>query len=422
MSMVDASLIVDWRGKRVPLRQAIHELWEEWTDQSDADGQLDFYGQESQTVRGWLEGGDMFVRLRPRLKSDGLSVPLQIQVIEPELGPHGYDTVTAEGTRVRAGIEFDAIGRRVGYWFHPSRPGDIQDYDRSQLRRVPASAVIHLNDPLRAGQLRGLPLLTQAIVQLFELAKFRDAALIKQQLAAMFVGFLTHTTTPMGDAERPAYAGDVEPQDDGDAKPTVKMEPGYFNDLAPGEDVKFATPPSTEGYADFVKQQLRGVSASTGVPYEVLTGDMSGLNDRVMRVVLNDFRRRLQAMQHQIIVFQFCRPIFRAWLYRAFLADALPLPSSYAVNPEPFARVKWMPQAWPYLNPVQDIDSKTKAIRGGLTSRSAEVSETGEDAEAIDAQQAADNQRADGLGLKYASDGRLPINGPATPQPKAATV
>jgi lambda family phage portal protein len=150
------------------IRKAIQALWTKWTDESDADGLLDFYGQQAQAVRGFLDAGDDYIRLRSRLPGDGLSVPLQLQVLEPELSPYTYNLVTGT-TRIRAGIEFDAIGRRVAYWFHPSRPGDLFDYDPSQLRRVPAESVIHLYDPLRAGQLRGVPHLTQALVKLNEL-------------------------------------------------------------------------------------------------------------------------------------------------------------------------------------------------------------------------------------------------------------
>jgi capsid protein len=70
---------------------------------------------------------------------------------------------------------------------------------------------------------------------------------------------------------------------------------------------------------------------------------------------------------------------------------------------------KWIPQGWPYLQPVQDIEAQTEAIRSGFTSRSAVVSEQGEDAEQIDAEQAADNARADRLKLRYASDGRQDV-------------
>ena len=123
-------------------RKAIHALWLRWTDESDADGLLDWCGQQAQAVRGWLEGGEVFIRLRPRMPKDELSVPLQVQVIEPELCPHTHTTAAPNGNRIRAGIEFNGIGRRVAYWFHPSRPVGLNDWDNSELRRVPADTIV----------------------------------------------------------------------------------------------------------------------------------------------------------------------------------------------------------------------------------------------------------------------------------------
>jgi lambda family phage portal protein len=398
-------------------RAALQALWLRWTDESDADGLLDFYGQQGQATRAWFEGGEVFLRLRPRRLEDGLSVPLQVQVLEPELCPHTYNALRPGGGRVRAGIEFDAIGRRVAYHFIRSRPetDDTSFFDWSQLTRVPATSVIHLYDPLRPGQLRGMPHLTQALITLHELAKYDDATLLRQQLANLFVGFVT---SPQGlGAAETVHPLTGEILDTLDEKALLSLEPGIFQELGPGEDVKFSDPPEARGYPDFMRQQLFGVAAATGVPYEVLTGDMRGVNDRVVRVLLHEFRRRIQAWQHQIIAFQVCRPIWRAWLDRVFLAGALPIPAAYVENPEPWAAVKWVPQGWPYLHPVQDITAQKAAIRNGLTSRSAVVSEQGEDAEAIDAQQGADNARADALHLRYDSDGRGSSSGatPASP-------
>jgi lambda family phage portal protein len=176
-----------------------------------------------------------------------------------------------------------------------------------------------------------------------------------------------------------------------------------------------------------MRQQLVGVAVATGVPYEVITGDMRGVNDRTVRVILHEFRRRIQAYQHQIVAHQFCRRVYQAWLERALLSGALPMPADYTAHPRAWSAVKWMPQSWPYLHPVQDVEASKAAVRAGFTSRAAIVAEYGEDTEAIDAEQAADNARADDLGLRYDSDGRTsgvaakPITDePAAPDAPAA--
>lgn len=392
-------------------RREVQALWLRWTDESDADGQLDLYGQQTQAARAWMEAGEVFVRLRPRLAADGLSVPLQIQVIEPELCPHTLFTTTPSGNKVRAGKEFDAIGRIVAYWFYPSRTNDADEINFAILKRIPAESIIHIYDPLRAGQLRGLPILTQTLVRLHHLDKFDDATLLGQELKNLFVGFVRSPLSDSGGAAINPLTGLAV---DGTDKPFATMEPGIFQELAPGEEVQFSNPPAVpQTYPDFMRQQLMAAGVSCGVPYELWTGDMRGLNDRIMRVVLQKFRRRIQALQHQIIAFKFCRPIYNAWLDRVFLSGALSIPAAYVENPEPWQRAKWMPQGWPYINPVQDIQALKDGVRVGATSRSAMVSEQGEDAEVIDAEQAADNERADKLGLRYDSDGRYPANGAA---------
>jgi len=400
------------RAEDVDLRKLLQRRWMYWTDESDADGLLDWYGQQAQAVRAWLEGGECFVRMRSRLPIDGLSVPLQVQVLEPELCPHTHHAILPSGNRVRAGIEFNGIGKRVAYWFHPSRPGDWQDFDASQLRRVPADSVIHLYDPLRPGQLRGLPHLTPALVFLHELAKLRDATLLREQLRNLFVAFLTHKAD--GDETTHALTG-LTTETDAEGKPLLGLSPGLFQELSPGEDVTFSKPPETgAAYSEFMRANLRAVAAAVRVPYELLSGDMTGLNDRLVRVILHKFRRRLQAWQHQIVAFQLCRPVWRAWLDRGFLSGTLPLPAKYVTEPARVAAVKWSPQSWPYLHPVQDVEAQEQAIRSGFTSRAAVVSEQGEDAEEIDDQQGEDNARADGKGLRYDSDGRQPKNGART--------
>lgn len=385
-------------------RATVQRVWLAWTDESDADGLLDWYGQQRQIARTWLEAGEVFVRLRLRRPEDGLTVPLQIQVVEPEQCPHTYNAQLSNGQHVRAGIQFDAIGRRVAYWFHPSRAGDLQDFDAGQLRPIAAESVIHLYDPLRPGQLRGMPHLTQALIRLHELDKYDDAVLLRQQLANLFVAFLTRQPVVAGETVLDPLTGLAKGTGD---RPALSLEPGIFQELDSGEDVTFSKPPDIQGgYKDFVRQQLFHIASATGVPYEVLTGDLSGLNDRTVRVVLHEFRRFVIALQHQILSYQLCRRVWDAWMDRAFLSGALPLPAAYADDPLPWARVKWMPQGWPYLHPVQDVKAAQDAIRAGFTSRSAVVSEQGEDAEEIDREQAADNVRADGLDLSYDSDAR----------------
>jgi len=235
-------------------------------------------------------------------------------------------------------------------------------------------------------------------VKLNELDQFDDAALVKANVAALFTGFIVK---PNPDD---AMLGEGEPDEDGAA--LAGLEPGTLQVLAPGEDVKFSDPADVGGaYDAFLRNQFRAVAVAAGVTYEQLTGDLTGVNYSSIRAGLLEFRRRCEMLQHSLIVRQLCRPVWRAWMEQAVLAGALHAPG-FAKDPGPYLAVKWVPQGWQWVDPEKELKAIVLAIRAGLMSRSEAISAFGYDAETIDREIAADNARADELGLVLDSDPR----------------
>jgi lambda family phage portal protein len=391
------------------LRTEVQNLWARWADESDADGLLDFYGQQALAVRSCLESGEMFVRLRPRLLSDGLTVPLQLQLLESEQCAETFTTTADNGNVVRAGIEFDQLGRRVAYWMWKAHPGDsVQQFMTVQQRvPVPADLVVHMYDPCRPGQLRGTTFLAQTLVTLKDRNELMDAALLRQKLANLITGFLKRPAGAGGDLVLDPLTGQPI-QTDATGLPMVAFEPGTFQELGPGEDVAFSNPPGVDqSFETFGRQLLMDVAVGVEIPYEVLTGDLSRINDRTARMMLNEFRRGIQRWQAHVIAQQLNRRVWEAWWDRALLAGALTVPpTDYAARPWYYRAVQWTPQRFAYINPVQDVQARREEIRAGLTSRRRMVSELGDDIEVVDKEIAADNARADALGLIFDSDPR----------------
>lgn len=382
------------------------KLWLRWGKQCDADGVLDLYGLQGLVWREWHEAGEVFIRLRNRRLADGLAVPLQLQVIEAEHCPSDLYTTASNGNDIRAGIEFNKIGQRVAYWMHPDHPGDYTVGSKGSAPvRVPAEQILHVFEPLRAGQLRGIPRATSVLVRMFNLDSLDDAVLERHKIANLFAGFFT--TVQEGDDLPPnGMVGEMKTDTDHDDMPLAGLEPGTMQELPAGMKPEFSDPPQagTE-YADFIRGHLMAIAARHGVPYEVLTGDLRNISDRALRLILNEFRRIIEMWQWLIMIPRFCQPVREAYLDAAVLAGALDVPG-YADMREDAVETLWVPQGWPYSHPVQDVEADIKAIRAGLASRSGTVMGNGEDSEAIDAEQAADNVRADSLGLIFDSDPR----------------
>ncbi|MGF6695213.1 lambda family phage portal protein [Metapseudomonas resinovorans] len=384
------------------LRRLLLELWADWTDESDADERTDFYGQQALIARMVEESGECFVRLRPRRPEDGLVVPLQLQLLPAEFVPIEKNEIARNGNLIRAGIEFNAIGKRVAYWMHRRHPGDssLSLAGYNQLVRVPASEVLHIFEPLEAGQLRGIPRLTRVLLRLKSLDNFDDAVLFRQEVANLFAGFITRPANDGPPPLDPVNGGAAQMDRDG-FTPMVGLEPGTMQELLPGEQIEFSKPPDAgSSYPDFMRQQLQASAVGAGVPYELMTGDLRNVNDRVIRVVLNEFRRRLEQLQFSVYVHQFCRPVRAAWMDMAFLAGVVDLPD-YIGRRREYLRTRWVPQGWDYIHPVQDVQGKLLEINGGLVSRSEVVLRKGYDAETIDEENAADQARAKQFGLNY---------------------
>ena len=258
---------------------------------------------------------------------------------------------------------------------------------------MPASEVLHIYRPIDAGQIRGLPHVAPAMVRLFLLDQYDDAELDRKKTAAMFAGFITKT------APEEPLLGETEVADDGTA--TASLEPGTLQVLLPGEDVKFSSPADVGGgYEAFQYRTLLAVSASLGLPYHLVTGDVRQANYSSLRAELVEFRRRVEQLQHGVIAHQLCRPIWARWMEAAVLAGALDLPG-YATAPARWRAVQWIPPRWDWVDPLKDIQAQVLAIDAGLLSRRKAVEATGYDIEEIDRENAADAARAAGLGLGY---------------------
>lgn len=415
------------------LRTELLDLWNDWTAEADADGMMGFYGLQSLLSRARYESGEVFIRLRWRLKSDGLTVPLQLQMMEADLLPMGLNDPTR---RIRQGIERDGIGKRIAYHFYREHPGErFVLVTPNNTSRVPADEVLHHYLPDRPGQLRGAPEGLSTLYRARNLDQYESAELTRKRNKARFTGVIRKEQpedNPIADGPANPVLADLQRQlatleasadylnndptavanaavlreqitVEQEKKVFVDIEDGYMLQLALGETAEFpGGDTGNNALLDFMRAQLRGIASGWGIPYELMVGDYADTNDRIMRVILNVFYRELEAEQDHLI-HQVLQPIYAAWLTTAVLSGALNIPGYFA-NPRSFQRCEWRAHAWNYVNPLQEVQTKILKIRNGLSSRTAEIAGDGWDAEDIDQQNADDEAREQRLGLDYGGD------------------
>jgi lambda family phage portal protein len=400
------------------LKDRIQRLWLAWTDEADADGLTDFYGLQSIAARAVFEAGECFFRLRPRRPSDGLVVPLQLQMLPSEQLPFSHCETLPNGNEVIFGIEFDRLGRRVAYHFLRQPPGDVrQNADHSRVR-VPANQVLHIFNPVAEGQIRGVPWLTPAMTRLWLLEQYDDAELDRKKVAAMFAAFVTKPSPE-------EMMGEDSAAKDQDNAALIGLEPGTLQMLLPGEDIKFSDPADVGGsYEAFQYRTLLACCSAMGVPYTNVTGDLRQANYSSLREGKLEFRRRMEQFQHNVMIFQMCRPVWRRWMEDAVLSGALDI-GDFAQVPGRYLPAKWIPPKWDWVDPLKDRKAEIEAINAGLKSRSDVIESEGYDAEEVDRRIAADRAREEALGLQFEKDGgnsTLPVEDEEASQPESASV
>lgn len=373
-------------------RRAVHDAWEDWTDEADADGRTDYYGLQLLVARLCRIDGEAFVRFRPRRPEDGLSVPLQIQVISSAHVPVDKTESVPGGGEVVAGVQFDAIGRRVGYWMHPRHPEDVGGMGRDNAPRfVPASQVLHVYETLDAGQVRGEPPLAAAILTAHVLDLCDDGHLTVQQVGALLAGFIR----PGEDGETPLEPADAgEPSAEGVLD--ITLEPGMLAKLPRGAaGIEWSKPPTLPAeYDAFTRRHDRRLANGCSVPYELLSGEFGGVTFSSLRAAWLEFQRGCEVYVHSTAVPQLDLPVWRRWLADAVVEGAVPIGrAEFRQDQRRLQRVAFIMNGWKWLDPESEANAARTRLEMGIDSRRAICAAEGLNVEELDRDRVEDAAR-----------------------------
>lgn len=369
----------------------VMEKWRTWaeTTECDAAGLCTFYSMQRLILRTVAVSGECLVRRRVRKIDDGLTVPIQLQVLEPDFIDTMRDRIDLpNGGEILQGIEFDAIGRRVAYWLFDKHPGSGRLVNPVS-RRIPADGIAHIYDIERPGQARGASWLASVDVRLHDFGEFEDATLSKQKIAACMAVFLTDldgTGAAIGQASIDGPTGQA----------VDTFEPGMIVPLPPGKQVTVANPPTSTDHQSYSATALRGIAAGMGTTYSGMTGDYSQANYSSERAARLDHQGDVESWQEHMLIPLLCQPVWRWFLDVMILAG----------NKVEVAPAEWTCQPMAILDPEKEADADIKLIRAGLKSWACAVRERGYDADEVIAEIAEYNAEYDTYDLVLDSDPR----------------
>jgi lambda family phage portal protein len=241
----------------------------------------------------------------------------------------------------------------------------------------------------RPGQTRGVPWGAPVMITMRDLDDYEDAYLFRQKMANCQVGVVTDGRdaitgdfTGSGNVEQPALS--------------EQMEPGRFDFLPAGKDIKFNTPPSAGDYGPFTRDVLLRVAAAYGITYEALTGNLAEVNFSSGRMGWLEMQRNIEAWRWHMLIPQGLNTI-ADWFKEAI---------EIAGAPSKNIAISWTPPRREMIDPTKETAAYIEAMRGGIMSLPDVHRQLGEDSDAVLDEIAATNKKLDQLELTFDSDPR----------------
>lgn len=386
---------VGWGIVAKPARPAAaaFDRWQAWSESTacDADGVHDFAGLQKLVMTTVAESGEALVRRRIRRLEDGLPLPLQLQVMEPDLLDQSKTLPLGGGGEIVQGVEFDVLGRRVAFWLFPRHPGSTRSSGASV--RIPATDVTQVFKRKRAGQVRGVTWFAPVILRFKDFDEFEDATLMKQKIAACLAVI---TSDVDGTAPALGLAG-TDTGGDGTAEDVDMLSPGAILNIPPGRSVEVVQPPTVSEYEPYAKVNLRAIATGMGVTYEDLTGDYSRLPFSAARMSRLRHWSRVEDWRWRMLIPQFCDP---AWRWAMTAAEMLGDTGAAGVP------ARWTPPPMPMIEPDKEGLAVMRNVRAGIQTLPDALRERGYDLDEFLQEVADTNAELDRLGIMLDSDPR----------------
>lgn len=354
---------------------AIEAGWREWGQAGNCDvtGKRSWRGIVQGCLNTAGKDGEFFVRLV--FGRDAGPWGFALQTIDPQRCPPDMnEPARNDGSFIRHGIRFNRYGRPLGYYFTALTQSDENYWYGGRAHvYVPAAEIIHGFIEDIEGQKRGLPWMATGLFRLKNLNGFEDATIINARIGASKMGFIQW---------KDGYGPELEDEEE---MPEITAEPGVFETLPEGAEMKEWNPQFPSGdVGPFAKHLLRGFSAGTGGPYNELAHDLEGVNFSSIRQGTLDSREYWKELQEWLIE-TLCQRVFEAWLPIALLSGRL-TNKGRALNAsklDKYSVVKWQARRWDWIDPRADTQSAVDRKNNFLASPSAIIRDQGKDPEGV---------------------------------------
>jgi lambda family phage portal protein len=395
-------------------------LWAKNPVECDASQRHNVHQLATASFKSWLLTGESTFLMDWR-KGNGALTRTKVKLIDPRQIDQSITRVTPDGC-ILQGVQFDKVGRLVGYWIRPFVLGNFSMAPRPVFVAARTTwgraRALHIFDLLVPGQVRGLSPLIAALSPAHSKATLREFT-----LASAFIQSMTATTIEsdmpsqqalaqfqVNDGLQGLNAGGWTPEAwlksrgefYGEAK--VQLQPGVISHLAAGDKLKLhrsETPNAT--YDPFDKSLGRETAKAAGSSASDLSGDYSQTSFSASRLEL-ELPSRINDRRRMAIVRPFYQTVFESWLEESIETGAIQLPEGaleFWQAKDAYCNAVWRGKGKPTSDPLKTAQADILELNNGLTTLEAKLGERGLDFEEVLAQRQHEREMLEAAGLPY---------------------
>ncbi len=356
--------------------EAEWKLWADRKQNCDAAGMCNFNGIQQLALAAALMSGDCVALLLHVNPTPVSPYGLRVKLVEADLVstpdtmgvmPGTITEGTApNGNLIYDGVEVDKNTSAIvayhicnRYPFELTQVGKPREWVRVEAygKRTGQPNVLHIVDPERIGQYRGVTFLAPIIEQLLQIRRYTESELMAALVQSFFTAWIETDTDPSMFPTN--EVGSEEPEVSRDPN-EYEMGAGQVIHLKPGEKVNFGNPNiPTNGFDAFVKSVATQIGAALEIPRDILLKEFNSSYSASRGALLEAYRFFMK--KRTWLVSSLCQPVYEVWLAEAVARGRIYAPGFFA---DPLIRAAYCGAVW--IGPAQSQIDPSKEVKAAI--------------------------------------------------------